>query len=64
MADVLAVIRLMKQQQGERTQKEFASEIGISEQYLSDIYKGRREPGPTVCEALGVVSETTYRIPK
>lgn len=44
---------MMKQQQGGKDQKEFATEIGISEQMLSSIYSGTRRPGQPVLEFLG-----------
>lgn len=52
------LISLLKKKQGERTASEFAREIGISPSYLSDIYLGRRAPGPSVLEFMGV--EKTY----
>jgi hypothetical protein len=47
------LLGLMKKIQGEKTNTQFASEIGISKQYLSDIYKGRKVPTDTVSAALG-----------
>lgn len=48
------VIALMKKRQGERSNQDFAVELGISKQYLGDIYQGRRDPGETVLTALGL----------
>jgi len=56
--DPLEVIR--KRLEG-KTQKELAGELGISVQYLNDILAGRRSPGPTVIEALGLEKQVTYR---
>lgn len=56
------VIDLMKRRQGQRSAKEFAEELGISPQYLSDIYLSRRDPGPAVLEKLGIERETVYRV--
>lgn len=47
------LLGLMKKIQGEKTNTQFAAEIGISKQYLSDIYNGRKVPSDTVSEALG-----------
>jgi len=43
------------------SQKALAQEWGISEQYLSDILKGRREPGNKVLKQLGLVKMVVYR---
>ena len=47
------LLQLMKKIQGEKTNTEFAAEIGISKQYLTDIYNGRKVPSDTVSTALG-----------
>jgi Helix-turn-helix len=47
------LLQLMKKIQGEKTNTEFAAEIGISKQYLTDIYNGRKVPSDTVSAALG-----------
>ena len=43
------------------TQQAFARRIGISEQYLSDILKGRREPGAKVLKYFGLERVVGYR---
>jgi len=48
------VIRELKTRQGERSLRQFARELGISAAYLSDVYLGRREPGPKVLQSLGL----------
>lgn len=35
------------------SQKKAAKALGISEQYMTDVVKGRREVGPTLANALG-----------
>lgn len=35
------------------SQKKAAKLLGVSEQYMTDVLKGRREVGPTLAEALG-----------
>lgn len=45
--------------QGE-TQKDIAARIGISEQYLCDILRGRRMMGPKVLTWLGVERVVMY----
>ena len=41
----------------------WARERNLSAAYVSDVVAGRREPGPSICEAFGLeaVRETTYR---
>jgi hypothetical protein len=55
------VIALLKRQQGEKSGREFAAELGITPPYLSDIYAGNRNPGPAVLERLGLTQETIYK---
>lgn len=50
---VQELLDLMKKIQGEKTNTQFAAEIGISKQYLTDIYNGRKVPSDTVSAALG-----------
>lgn len=44
------------------TQKEYAAQIGISEQYLSDVLSGSRAPGKKLLEAIGWERVTYYRL--
>lgn len=55
------VIKLMRKKQGQRTDAEFARELGISAPYLFEIFRGTRDPGDKVLEALGLQKETVYR---
>lgn len=55
------VVQMMRKRQGTRTAKEFAEELGISPQYLSDIYGGKREPGPSVLDALKLERGLIYK---
>ena len=43
------------------SQKAFAKRMGISEQYLSDVLKGRREPGAKVLKYFGLERVVGYR---
>jgi hypothetical protein len=47
------LLGLMKKIQGEKTNTEFAADLGISKQYLCDIYNGRKIPSETVSATLG-----------
>ena len=44
----------LRKAQGNRSLRKFADEIHCSAAYLSDIYNGRRNPGPTILEYLGL----------
>ena len=58
------LLALMKKVQGKRTDTEFANELGISKQYLCDMYNGRKAPSDTVSSLLGYESRTeTHYIP-
>lgn len=59
--DHQGVIALLRKKQGDRTAKELAEELEITPQYLSDIYLGRREPGPAVLDRLGLERDVIYR---
>lgn len=52
------VISLLRERQGDRTQKEVAEEAGITPQYLGDVLSGKRAPGPSVLNYLGL--ETAF----
>jgi hypothetical protein len=56
------LLDLMKQIQGDKTNTQFAADLGISKQYLCDIYNGRKVPSETVSGALGFTArvETRY----
>ena len=47
------LLALMKKIQGEKTNTEFAANLGISKQYLSDLYSGCKIPSDTVFAAFG-----------
>ena len=54
------LLQIMRRVQGEKTNTAFAKELGISKQYLTDIYNGRKEPGDSVSTALGFQRSTAY----
>ena len=55
------IVDLLRKKQGERTARALAQEIGITEQYLSDVFAGRREPGPAIIAGLGLEKEVIYK---
>lgn len=52
--DEAGVVALLRKKQGKISQKDYAVVVGISSQYLSDIYQLRRMPGPSVLKYLGL----------
>jgi len=54
----------MKSLQGERSQTEFAEQLGVSTSYLSDVYNMRRHPGRSMLKTMGVNTVTSYLIPE
>jgi hypothetical protein len=47
------VIAVLKARQGDKSVREFARELNVSAAYLSDVYLGRRAPGPKILSPLG-----------
>jgi hypothetical protein len=58
--DLDEFLEFLKKQQGDQTNAAFASSIGVSPQYLSDVYNGRRDPGESITSALNVERVTSY----
>ena len=60
----IQVIDLLRKRQGKKSLRRFGDEIGVTAAYLSDVFRGNREPGPTILTLLGVertkTTETTY----
>jgi len=56
-------LEFMKRQQGDQTAQQFASRLGISAQYLSDVYNGRRPPGESITSALKAERSVVYAVP-
>lgn len=44
------------------SQKAWAEKVGVSAQYVCDVLMGRRDPGASILEPLGVHAEITYHI--
>jgi transcriptional regulator with XRE-family HTH domain len=44
------------------TQKQFAEYHGISEAYLSDILRGKRDPGATLLRKMGLRRVVLYEL--
>lgn len=54
------VRKLLKEAAWE-SQRYFAQEHGFGAQYLNDVIKGRRTPGPKILDALGLEQVILYR---
>jgi transcriptional regulator with XRE-family HTH domain len=58
-----AVIKKIEQiieEQG--TQKGAAEVLGVSQQYLTDLLRGRRDPGKKILDKLGLESSVVYTV--
>lgn len=42
------------------TQSAYAEQIGVSEQYVSDVLRGARRPGRRILQALRLRKRTVY----
>ena len=58
---VQELLELMKKIQGEKTNTQFAADLGISKQYLCDMYNGRKVPSDNVSTALGYSAKVETR---
>lgn len=57
------VVKALRERQGERSNRKFAHELGISAAHLGDIYKGKRNPGEKVLSQLGLAKRTVKSDP-
>lgn len=55
------LIALLRNRQGSKSQEAFAAELGITQPHLSDIYRGKRDPGPEVLGKLGLSKVIIYQ---
>ena len=55
-------LEFLKKQQGDQTAQQFALRLGVSPQYLSDVYNGRRPPGESITSALKVEKAVVYTL--
>ena len=58
-----SVIRKLRQLIAEKgTAKAAAQFLGVSSQYLSDVLKGRRDPGDKILSSMGLQSRVVYEV--
>ena len=55
------VRRLLERLVGSGSKTAAAERLGVSDQYLGDIIRGKRAPGRKVLQALGLERVVTYR---
>jgi transcriptional regulator with XRE-family HTH domain len=56
------VMDLLKARQGDRTASDLAQEIGVTKAFISDLFSGRRDPGPKILKYLGLVIEVKTKV--
>lgn len=61
MSELDPVAELMRAVEAAGSQRAWARQHGISLGYVNDVLLGRREPGPAILAALGIVREVRYR---
>jgi transcriptional regulator with XRE-family HTH domain len=54
------LLAIMKRIQGEKTLTEFAAELDMSKQYLSNVYNRHKEPSERLLDKLGFTRQTAY----
>jgi len=54
------LLEIMKRVQGGKTLTEFAADLGISKQYLSNVYNRHKEPSERLLGKLGFTRQTAY----
>jgi hypothetical protein len=57
-ADVIEMVR----REALHGQVAFAIKAGVTQQYISDLLRGKREPGPKILDALGLRKVITYEV--
>jgi transcriptional regulator with XRE-family HTH domain len=63
VTNIAGVLEIMKALQKGQTQAQYAKSIGVSPQFLSDVYAMRRDPGEKILSALGIESDA-YMVPE
>jgi transcriptional regulator with XRE-family HTH domain len=66
--DKKQVVDLIRETQGSKTLRDFGDEVGVSASYISEIYKGTRNPGVKILDYFGITKSTRtiveYRLAK
>lgn len=56
------MVEMLKQKQGSQSLRRYAKAIGCSAPYLSDVYLGKRDPGPKLLNHLELEREKTVTV--
>jgi hypothetical protein len=56
------LIDIIKAKQGDSSLRTFATSLGYSAAYLSDVFRGRRAVGPGLADAFGYVPIVTRHV--
>lgn len=59
---VQEILDQLKWKQGDRSLRTFAEEIGVTAAYLSDVYRGNREPAKTILAYLNIEKTVTRTV--
>lgn len=54
------LLAIMKRVQGDKTLTEFATDLDVSKQYLSNVYNRHKEPSERILGKLGFTRQTAY----
>lgn len=58
--DEIAVVERLRQLVDNETLSEIGRQLGVSKQYLCDVLKGRKAPGPKIFKAMGIKRRVVY----
>lgn len=56
------LMEIMRMKQGKLSLRSFSIKVGLSTPYLSDVYRGRRDVGPSLLKALGYRQQKTVTV--
>ncbi|HVN19115.1 MAG TPA: helix-turn-helix transcriptional regulator [Dongiaceae bacterium] len=54
------LLEIMKRVQGDKTLTEFAADLDVSKQYLSNVFNRHKEPSERLLGKLGFTRQTVY----
>lgn len=54
------LLTIMKRVQGDKTLTEFAADLDVSKQYLSNVFNGHKEPSERLLGKIGFRRQTAY----
>ncbi len=54
------LLAIMKRVQGDKTLTEFAADLDVSKQYLSNVFNRHKEPSERLLGKLGFTRQTAY----